>query len=55
MALKIILGVLAAIVAFMVLGFVIHLLFIVAIVLLVVWLLGFLVSRSHPTRRWFNW
>lgn len=55
MALKIILGVLAAIVLFMVLGFVIHLLFIVAVVLLVVWLLGFLVSRSHPTRRWFNW
>jgi len=54
-ALQIILGVLAVIVLFMILGALIHFLFIVGFVLLVVWLVGFLVSRSHPTRRWYNW
>jgi hypothetical protein len=54
-AFKIIVGVLAVIVLFSVLSFLIHLLWIAAVVLLVVWLLGFLVSRSHPTHRWYNW
>lgn len=55
MALKIILGVLAVIVLFSVIGFVLHWLFIVAFVMLVVWLVGFLVSHNHPTRRWYGW
>lgn len=55
MALRIIFGVLAVIVLFMILGALLHFLFIVGVVLLIVWLLGFLVSRSHPTRRWYNW
>jgi hypothetical protein len=55
MAIKIILGVLAVIVLFSVLSFLVHLLWIAAFVLLVVWLVGFMVSRSHPTRRWFLW
>lgn len=55
MALKIILGVLAVIVLLSVMSFLVHLLWIAAVALFVVWLLGFIVSRSHPTHRWFGW
>lgn len=51
----IILGVLAVLVAFVLLGALIHLLWILAVVMFIVWLLGFAVSRSHPTRRWYRW
>lgn len=51
----ILLTVLAILVAFWLLGAIIHLLWIIAVVLTIVWLVGFIVSRSHPQRRWYRW
>lgn len=51
----IVLGVLAVVVLVALLGFIIHLLWIAFVILLVVWALGFVVSHSHPQRRWYRW
>ncbi len=35
-------------------GFAVHLLWIVAVIVLAVWLIGFVVGRRHKTR-WYAW
>ena len=52
---RIVFGVLAVIVLISVLGFLIHLLWIAALILLLVWFVGFVVSRTHAERRWYRW
>lgn len=51
----IIVGVLAVLLLFSVLGFLIHLLWIASLILFALWFVGFVVSRNHPHRRWYRW